>query len=91
MTSSILERDSKMKPKKISISTKRQITIPQKFFDALGFTDEAECYIQGNTLIVRPVRENVGGEFAEQILEDLIREGYNGQELVDEFKLRQKK
>ena len=32
-----------------------------------------------------------GGEFAEQILTDLIAEGYTGSELLDEFKSRQAK
>ena len=32
-----------------------------------------------------------GGEFAEQILSDLIAEGFSGQELLDEFKTRQAK
>lgn len=31
------------------------------------------------------------GEFAEQILADLIEEGFYGQELLDEFKSRQAK
>ena len=32
-----------MDRKIISISSKRQITIPQKFFNLLGFENEAEC------------------------------------------------
>lgn len=34
-----------MEMKKVSISAKRQITIPQKFFSMLGFDAEAECNI----------------------------------------------
>lgn len=34
-----------MEMKKVSISAKRQITIPQKFFFMLGFDAEAECNI----------------------------------------------
>ena len=30
----------------ISVSTKRQVTIPQKFFDMLGFQNEAECILK---------------------------------------------
>ena len=37
-----------MTSKKVSISAKRQITIPQKFFALLGFENEAECAIRGN-------------------------------------------
>lgn len=42
-------------------------------------------------LIIEPIRSENGGEFAEQILSDLIAEGYSGQELLSEFKLRQSK
>ena len=76
--------------KKISISAKRQITIPQKFFYMLGFDSEAECMVRGNELIIRPVKANSSGEFAEQILADLIKEGYSEQELLDKFKQRQR-
>ena len=61
-----------MEMKKLSISAKRQITIPQKFFTMLGFDTEAECTVRGNELVIRPARANTGGEFAEQILADLI-------------------
>ena len=42
-------------------------------------------------LVIRPVKENVSGEFATEILEDLIKKGYNGQELLNEFKIMQAK
>ena len=35
-------RESTLERKIISISSKRQVTIPQKYFDLLGFDDEAE-------------------------------------------------
>lgn len=73
----------------LSISSKRQITIPQKFFQALGFGDEAECVVRGNELIIRPIKTISGGEFAEQILAELVKQGLSGSELLDEFKKRQ--
>lgn len=75
-----------MEMKKISISAKRQITIPQKFFAMLGFDTEAECMVRGNELVIRPAKNNTGGEFAEQILADLIAQGYSGEELLKRFK-----
>ena len=80
-----------MNRKTIRISEKRQLTIPQKFFEALGFTTEAECILRGNEIVLRPVREQGGGEFAEQILADLIAQGYSGDQLLTEFKKTQKK
>ena len=80
-----------MEMKKVSISTKRQITIPLKFFTMLGFDTEAECMVRGNELVLRPARNNAGGEFAEQILADLISQGYSGSELLEQFKKAQSK
>lgn len=80
-----------MERKIISISSKRQITIPLKFFLALGFSKEAECIVRGNELVIRPARENYGDEFAEQILSELIEEGFSGNEMLDEFKKRRAK
>ncbi len=75
--------------KVLTISSKRQITIPQKFYRLLGFGNEAECVVNGDELIIRPIRVNDGGEFAEQILTELINEGYSGDILLQEFKKRQ--
>lgn len=80
-----MARGNLMERKRISISSKRQITIPQKFYDELGFDNEAECVLQDGALILRPVRSS-GGEFAEQILADLIAQGYSGDKLLEKFK-----
>lgn len=86
-----LKGSASMESKKVSISSKRQITIPQKFFTLLGFNTEAECIMRGNELVLRPVKENTSGEFAEQILADLIRQRYSGEELLEKFKQTQRK
>ena len=75
MNTSTVKGTGAMDIKKVSISSKRQITIPQKFFSLLGFGGEAECTVRGNELIIRPVKQTSGGEFAEQILAELISEG----------------
>lgn len=75
MTHTVLRGNAVMERKKVSISAKRQITIPQKFFTMLGFDGEAECILRGNELVIRPVKESSGGEFAEQILTDLVNGG----------------
>ena len=77
--------------KRVRISSKRQITIPQKYFSMLGFEDTAECVVRGNELVIRPVRGSSGGEFSEQILADLINEGFSGNELLEKFRERQAK
>lgn len=82
---------SVMEKKIVRISSKRQITIPLKFFNKLGFMDEAECTLRDHELVIRPARIESGGEFAEQILAELISEGLAGEELLKEFKIRQSK
>ena len=71
--------------KRISVSQKRQITIPIEFFKSIGIDKEVDCYIQNNSIIIRPVHENMG-EFDEEILADLISQGFSGQELFTRFK-----
>lgn len=78
-----------IKNKIINISPKRQITIPSKFFDLLGFESKAECILRGNELIIRPQREMPNEYFSEQILADLIDKGLSGQDLLAEFKKQQ--
>lgn len=90
MPAAIMKGSVPMEMKKVSISAKRQITIPQKFFKMLGFDTEAECMVRGNELVIRPAKTNAGGEFAEQILTDLISQGYSGNELLERFKKAQK-
>lgn len=85
----VLEREKGVEVKKLRISAKRQITIPQKFYSQLGFSHGAECEIRGEELIIRPIREG-GEEFAEEILSDLIKEGLSGESLLQAFRNRQK-
>jgi len=84
-------RSSFKERKIISVSGKRQITIPQKYFEVLGFSKEAECILQNNAIVIRPIRENTGSEFSEQILADLIAEDISGEELLVRFKEMSKK
>ena len=77
--------------KRVSISSKRQFTIPQKFYSELGFDKDAICTMADGMLIIQPAAHTSRGEFAESILADLISEGYSGQDLLDEFKVRQAK
>lgn len=89
MSISTSKGNSVMEKKIVSISSKRQITIPQKFFSMLGFDTEAECMVRGNELVIRPAKQYSGGEFAEMILADLIGEGLSGEELLEKFKEKQ--
>ena len=90
-TTVAMKGNATMEKKIVSISSKRQITSPQKFFALLGFDTEAECVVRGNELIIRPAKQSAGGEFAEYILADLIAQGLSGDELLKAFKNKQAK
>ncbi|MCL1858043.1 MAG: AbrB/MazE/SpoVT family DNA-binding domain-containing protein [Oscillospiraceae bacterium] len=71
--------------KRIPVSEKNQISIPIDFFKAVGVENEVDCYVQDNAIIIRPIQNN-GSEFAEEILSDLISQGFSGDELLQKFK-----
>lgn len=74
-----------MEKKRIKISSKRQITIPAKYYDGLGLSSEVDCIYANNMLIFLPVKPE-DSVFAEEILADLIQQGYTGETLLAEFK-----
>lgn len=75
---------------RIKISSKRQITIPSKYYEALGFDKEIECIKSNGMLILIPVKSDES-YFAEEILKDLIKQGYSGEKLLGEFKKMSRK
>lgn len=79
-----------MESKTISISTKRQITIPQKYYEELDFGSEAICELRPEGIFIRPVHYDEGG-FSEEILADLIAQGLSGEKLLLAFKEQRKK
>lgn len=83
------KESSPMEPKRIKVSSKRQITIPQQFYEQLGITDEVLCFVRDGEIVLRPVSHDPG--FAEYILKDLIEQGYEGEELLAKFREYQKK
>lgn len=90
MFQTIKKGEYAMHKKRISVSQKRQITIPIEFFKSVGIEKEVECYVQNNSIVIRPVQEN-SGEFDEQILADLISQGLSGEELLAQFKEERQK
>lgn len=42
--------------KRVSISSKHQITIPQCFFSMFNFQDEAEFSVESGNLVLKPVK-----------------------------------
>ena len=68
----------------IRVSPKKQITIPQKFYEKLNLGDEVECILRENELVIRPLVKATD-DFADLILRDLVNQGLTGDELIKEF------
>ncbi|MDD2443288.1 MAG: AbrB/MazE/SpoVT family DNA-binding domain-containing protein [Desulfotomaculaceae bacterium] len=85
LTTNIKAGDRRMEKRRISISSKRQITIPAKYFDSLGLEKEIDCIYSKDMLILLPVKKG-DPAFAEDILQDLIQKGFSGEKLLAEFK-----
>lgn len=68
----------------IRVSGKRQITIPLKFFQSLGLTDQVECSLEEGALVIRPLKQDENS-FSVEILKDLVAQGLTGDALVQKF------
>lgn len=79
------EKEKIEERKIIRVSDKRQVTIPLKYYELLGFGREAECTLRENEIVIRPLQES-GEEFSEEILAELISRGYSGEELLSKFR-----
>lgn len=75
------------KKRRISISSKRQISIPKEFYDTLNIGTEMIAELHDNSIVLTPVREN-HVDFSEEILTDIIAEGYTGENILKEFRFR---
>lgn len=75
--------------KRVAVSSKRQISIPKEFYDDLHIKDEIIMEKVHNNLVIRPASYDNHEDFTEEILSDLIAEGYPKEELVT--KLRERK
>jgi len=85
-----VKSSAQIEKRRVHISSKRQVTIPAKYFDALGFDKEAECICSNDMLILTPVKKE-NSYFSEEILADLIQQGYSGEKLLSEFKKMNRK
>ena len=53
----------------------------------LGFGKEEKIKTDDSSSIITPLKED-NFNFSDLILEDLVKEGYEGQALIDEFRCR---
>ncbi|PRR78456.1 hypothetical protein CLLI_15400 [Clostridium liquoris] len=88
MPTIVMERDI-MDRKIISVSKKRQITIPLQFYKHLELGSEVECSLEDGKIVIQPLHREPS-EFSVEILKDLVSQGYSGDELVKQFETQSK-
>ncbi len=76
--------------KMVKITSKRQFTIPKKYYDALQIGEQARCYTDGGKLVIEPTHPDSFWDFSSDILKELVAENYSGEELLREFEKRKK-
>lgn len=72
---------------KVAVSSKRQIAIPKEFFDAIGIEKEIIMELNDGVIHIKPVRTHTD-DFSEEILADVIQEGFTGNDILKEFQRR---
>lgn len=70
--------------RRVKVPRQRQINIPKDFYDAFHLSDEAFIEFNGKEIIIRPAEYGVV-DFSEDILKDLVRQGYSGEDLIYHF------
>jgi bifunctional DNA-binding transcriptional regulator/antitoxin component of YhaV-PrlF toxin-antitoxin module len=76
--------NSAVERKIISVTGKRQVTIPLEFYEKLRLGKEVECFLTNETIVLRPLNTS-DDSFSMEILKDLVSQGYNGDELLRKF------
>ena len=77
-------------PLPIKISSKRQITIPAKAYEEAGFKDYALCTWSDKGMFLQPL-DVEDEDVTIDILRYLINEGYEGEDLIAQYKAMKKK
>ena len=74
----------------IKISSKRQITIPAKYYEAAGFGEYALCTWTDQGILLQPL--DVDDEDATvDILRSLVKQGFEGEELIERYQETKRK
>lgn len=77
-------------PQAIKISSKRQITIPAKLYEEMGFTEYALCTWTEDGLLLQPL-EVSDEDTTVDILRYLIAQGHEGEDLIERYQEMKRK
>lgn len=77
-------------PQTIKISSKRQITIPAKYYEAAGFGEYALCTWTDQGILLQPLDVD-DEDVAVDILRSLVKQGFEGEELIERYQETKRK
>lgn len=73
----------------VSVTSKRQLTIPVDFYRELNMSPgKVRCILENGRIIIEPIDTSNFWDFSADILQELVSEGLDGEELINEFKQR---
>ena len=77
-------------PRTIKISSKRQITIPAKYYEAAGFGEYALCTWTDQGILLQPLDVD-DEDVTVDILRSLVKQGFEGEELIERYQETKRK
>ena len=77
-------------PQTIKISSKRQITIPAKYYEAAGFGEYALCTWTDQGILLQPLDVD-DEDVTVDILRSLVTQGFEGEELIERYQETKRK
>ncbi len=77
-------------PQTIKISSKRQITIPAKYYEAAGFGEYALCTLTDQGILLQPLDVD-DEDVTVDILRSLVKQGFEGEELIERYQETKRK
>ena len=77
-------------PQTIKISSKRQITIPVKYYEAAGFGEYALCTWTDQGILLQPLDVD-DEDVTVDILRSLVKQGFEGEELIERYQETKRK
>ena len=77
-------------PQTIKISSKRQITIPAKYYEAAEFGEYALCTWTDQGILLQPLDVD-DEDVTVDILRALVKQGFEGEELIERYQETKRK
>ena len=77
-------------PQTIKISSKRQITIPARYYEEAGFGEYALCIWTDQGILLQPL-DMEDEDVTVDILRSLIKQGFEGEELIEHYQEMKRK